>query len=123
MRPACPLSQGERGTGGEDQVDHVRDRPDDREREDRRRGIERAEGAHVKVPRHPNDRFRRGHRGRHDHPAIIRPRTVLTVVLGSVIMKKMNSWYIGPVSGAISASGGPPVIELRTRANAMKHAT
>src|SRR5213596_1624696 len=33
---------------------------------------------------------------------IIRPRTVLTVVLGSVIMKKMNSWYIGPVSGAIS---------------------
>ena len=54
---------------------------------------------------------------------IIRPRTVLTVVLGSVIMKKMNNWYIGPVSGAISASSGPPTIELRTRASATKLAT
>ena len=26
-----------------------------------------------------------------------------TVVFGSVIMKKMKSWYIGPVIGAISA--------------------
>jgi len=53
----------------------------------------------------------------------VRPRTVLTVVLGSVTMKKMNSWYIGPVSGAISASSGPPVIMLRTVASATKHAT
>ena len=54
---------------------------------------------------------------------IMRPRTVLTVVFGSVIMKKMKSWYIGPVSGAISASSGPPTIRLRTAASATKHAT
>jgi hypothetical protein len=32
-----------------------------------------------------------------------RPRTT---VRGSVIMKKMNSWYIGPVIGAISGRIG-----------------
>src|SRR2546430_8651019 len=52
---------------------------------------------------------------------MILPRTELTVVLGSVTMKKTNSWYIGPVSGAISASSGPPVITLRTPASATKH--
>src|SRR5438094_131513 len=51
---------------------------------------------------------------------ITRPRTVLTVVLGSVTMKKMNSWYIGPVSGAISATSGPPLIELRSRGHAQR---
>ena len=54
---------------------------------------------------------------------MIRPRTVLTVVLGSVIMKKMNSWYIGPVIGAISASSGPPTIQWRSAASATKPAT
>ena len=54
---------------------------------------------------------------------MIRPRTVLTVVLGSVIMKKMNNWYIGPVIGAISASSGPPTIQWRSAASATKPAT
>src|ERR1051325_8392071 len=53
----------------------------------------------------------------------MRSRTVLTVVLGSVTMKKMNSWYIGPVSGAISASSGPPLIELRSAASTRKQVT
>ncbi len=36
------------------------------------------------------------------------PQTGLTLVFGSVIMKKMNSWYIGPVMGATSLSHGMP---------------
>ncbi len=35
---------------------------------------------------------------------------------GSVIMKKMNSWYIGPVIGAISDCHGLPVSALRRNA-------
>ena len=31
-----------------------------------------------------------------------------TTVRGSVIMKKRNSWYIGPVIGASSGSNGCP---------------
>ena len=30
------------------------------------------------------------------------PRLECTVVFGSVIIKKINSWYIGPVMGATS---------------------
>src|SRR5690242_7073298 len=51
------------------------------------------------------------------------PRLPLTVVFGSVIMKKMNNWYIGPVSGEISASHGFPVIQLRTNARARNEPT
>src|SRR4030095_5179121 len=41
-----------------------------------------------------------------------------TVVFGSVIMKKMKSWYIGPGIGAPAASHGVPVTALRTNENA-----
>ena len=37
-----------------------------------------------------------------------------TVVFGSVIMKKMKSWYIGPVIGAASAQYEWPVTSERT---------
>ena len=43
---------------------------------------------------------------------MIWPRLELTVVFGSVTMKKMNSWYIGPVIGATVASHGLPVMAL-----------
>jgi len=76
MRPSSPSPKGE-GTGGEDQVDQVRHRADDREGEDRRRGIERVERGHVKITRQPNAGLRHGHGGRDADP----PRTVLTVVL------------------------------------------
>ena len=46
-----------------------------------------------------------------------------TVVFGSVIMKKINSWYMGPVMGAISDCHGLPVIQLRRKAKAMNDAT
>jgi len=73
----------------------------------------------VKITRQPNA----GSATATAAATLIRPRTVLTVVLGSVIMKKMNSWYIGPVIGAISASSGPPTIQWRSTASATKHAT
>ena len=39
---------------------------------------------------------------------------VLTVVFGSVTMKKMKSWYIGPVIGATIDTHGFPVTALCT---------
>ena len=48
---------------------------------------------------------------------------VRTVVFGSVIMKKMKSWYIGPVIGAISDCQGLPVNQLRKKPKAMNDAT
>src|SRR5438552_2804847 len=47
----------------------------------------------------------------------IRPRLEPTVVRGSVIIKKMKSWYIGPVIGATSASSGVPTSALRAAAS------
>ena len=42
------------------------------------------------------------------------------MVFGSVIMKKIKSWYIGPVIGAISDCHGlRAVIQLRRNAKAM----
>jgi hypothetical protein len=38
-------------------------------------------------------------------------------------MKKMNSWYIGPVIGATFASQGLPVRALRTSENSRNDAT
>jgi hypothetical protein len=49
-----------------------------------------------------------------------RPRTT---VRGSVIMKKMNSWYIGPVIGASSGSTGWPRAAARTPFRRRKLAT
>ena len=46
-----------------------------------------------------------------------------TVVFGSVIMKKMNSWYIGPVIGAISLRTGWPMMLARTTARIRNDAT
>ena len=45
------------------------------------------------------------------------------MVFGSVIMKKMKSWYIGPVIGATAASHGVPVTALRTNENTKKAMT
>src|SRR5580698_2951091 len=50
-------------------------------------------------------------------------RTDFTVVLGSVIMKKMKSWYIGPVSGATSARNESPTITLLSAENTMNEIT
>src|ERR1700730_8478571 len=46
-----------------------------------------------------------------------------TVVFGSVTMKKMNSWYMGPVIGATLASQGLPVRALRRIENSRNDAT
>ena len=46
-----------------------------------------------------------------------------TVVFGSVIMKKTNSWYIGPVIGANSDCTGVPMMKLRNRAKTRNDAT
>ncbi len=46
-----------------------------------------------------------------------------TVVLGSVIMNSANSWYIGPVIGAISATYVLSVTSARTKANTKNPAT
>ena len=43
-----------------------------------------------------------------------------TATFGSVTMKKMKSWYIGPVIGASVAGQGVPVMPLRTNAKTMK---
>jgi hypothetical protein len=51
------------------------------------------------------------------------PHTGRTVVFGSLTMKKMNSWYIGPVIGATLASHGVPVMAVRTNENSRKEAT
>ena len=46
-----------------------------------------------------------------------------TVVFGSVIMKKMKSWYSGPVIGEISDCQGLPVIQERRSAKAKNETT
>ena len=46
-----------------------------------------------------------------------------TVVFGSVIMKKMKSWYMGPVIGATSAGQGWPVTAARSTEKARNDAT
>ena len=51
------------------------------------------------------------------------PHRERTVVLGSVIIKKTNNWYIGPVIGATSANHGWPVIQLLRNANKKKEIT
>src|SRR5690349_8465343 len=51
------------------------------------------------------------------------PHVDRTAVLGSVTMKKMNSWYIGPVIGATLASHGVPVSAVRTNENSRNEAT
>jgi hypothetical protein len=53
----------------------------------------------------------------------ISPRFELTVVFGSVIMKKTKSWYIGPVIGAISVTKDAPVNCVRTNEKTRKAAT
>ncbi len=45
------------------------------------------------------------------------------MVFGSVTMKKMKSWYIGPVIGAAAASQEWPVSAPRTAAKARNETT
>src|SRR5687767_11444958 len=51
------------------------------------------------------------------------PHRDFTVVFGSVTMKNVNSWYIGPVIGATFASQGVPVTAARTSENSRNEAT
>src|SRR5918993_5274538 len=51
------------------------------------------------------------------------PRAERTVVFGSVTMKNVKSWYIGPVIGATFASHGVPVMALRTNENSRNDST
>ena len=50
-------------------------------------------------------------------------RRSFTIVRGSVIMKNTNSWYIGPVIGAISGRIGWPATTLRSALSTRKLAT
>ena len=70
----------------------------------------RRETKHRKARKLPATNEESFQPGQPPRPPCIANTLSVTVVLGSVIMKKMKSWYIGPVSGAISDCQGLPVI-------------